>query len=174
MFNNPLPIEFILALKILWFILAAVLVVSVLWLSAGNQISKKLPIIVRAYAEMTLDVSRAIGVKQELLSAARSYLQEGAYHEAILHSVTSLEYELRKKLNLGPNNSFAAVMSKLISSDLAWVIPREINDLVIVRNNIAHKMDTVNYGEKEAKEVIESVNRILEQLDILGASTLYK
>lgn len=174
LFNNPLPIEFILALKILWFILAAVLVVSVLWLSAGNQISKKLPIIVRAYAEMTLDVSRAIGVKQELLSAARSYLQEGAYHEAILHSVTSLEYELRKKLNLGPNNSFAAVMSKLISSDLAWVIPREINDLVIVRNNIAHKMDTVNYGEKEAKEVIESVNRILEQLDILGASTLYK
>ncbi len=174
LFNIPLPIEFIRALKILWFILCVMLVVSLLWIFAGSQISKKLPIIVRAYAEMTLDVSRAIGVKQELLSAARSYLQERAYSKAILHSVTSLEYELRKKLNLGPDKSFAAVMSRLISSDLAWVVPREINDLVIMRNNIAHKLDTVNYGEKEAKEVLESVNRIFEKLDILGASTLYK
>lgn len=173
-FNNPPQIEFLRALKVLFFVLSAMFTVSLLWLFAGNLISKKLPIIVRAYAEMTLDISRERGVKQELLSTARSYLQEGTYNEAILHSVTSLEYELRKKLNLGPNNSFAAVMSKLISSDLAWVNPREINDLVIMRNNVAHKIGSVSYGEKEAKEVLESVDRILNHLDMLGASTIYE
>jgi len=174
LFDQPVHVEFIRALKILWFILVFVLIVSILWLSAGSQISKTLPIITRAYVEMTLDVSREPGMKQDLVSAATSFLLQGAYSKAILHSVTSLEYGLRKKLNLGPNNSFAAVMSKLVNSDLAWVIPREINDLVIMRNNIAHKKDAVNYGEEEAKEIIESVNRILEQLDVLGASTLYK
>lgn len=174
LFYNPPQIEFLRALKILFFILSATFIVALLWVFAGSPISKKIPIIIRAYAEMTIDISRERGVKQELLSAARSYLQEGAYNEAILHSVTSLEYELRKKLNLGPNNSFAAVMSKLISSDLAWVNPREINDLVIVRNNVAHKIGSVNYGEKEAKEVLESVDRILNHLDMLGASTIYE
>lgn len=173
-FNNPPQIEFLRALKVLFIVLCAMGGVSLLWFIAGSEISKQLPIIVRAYAEMTLDVSRAVGVKQELLNTARSYLQEGAYNEAILHSVTSLEYELRKKLSLKPNNSFAAVMSKLISSDLAWVNPREINDLVIVRNNVAHKIGSVNYGEKEAKEVLESVDRILNHLDMLGASTIYE
>ena len=174
LFYNPPQIEFLRALKILFFVLGAMFIVALLWVFAGSQISKRLPIIIRAYAEMTIDLSRERGVKQELLSASRSYLQEGAYNEAILHSITSLEYELRKKLNLGPNNSFAAVMSKLISSDLAWVNPREINDLVIVRNNVAHKIGSVNYGEKEAKEVLESVYRILNHLDMLGASTIYK
>jgi len=174
LFTNPLPIEFIRALKVLWVVLAIFFGVSLLWLFAGTHISKTLPIIVRAYAEMTLDISRGIGVKQELLKAARSLLQKGEYNEAILHSITSLEYELRKKLNLGSNKSFAAVMSKLISADLAWVIPREMNDLIIVRNNVAHKMGSANYGEKEAKEVLESVDRILDQLDMLGASTIYE
>lgn len=174
LFTNPLPIEFIRVLKVLWVVLAIFFGVSLLWLFAGTHISKTLPIIVRAYAEMTLDISRGIGVKQELLKAARSLLQKGEYNEAILHSITSLEYELRKKLNLGSNKSFAAVMSKLISADLAWVIPREMNDLIIVRNNVAHKMGSANYGEKEAKEVLESVDRILDQLDMLGASTIYE
>jgi hypothetical protein len=174
LFNNPPQIEFLRALKGLFFVLCAMFSVSLLWLTAGSLISKRLPIIVRAYAEMTLDASRAIGVKQELLSAARSYLQEGAYNEAILHSVTSLEYELRKKLNLSPNNSFAAVMSKLVSSDLPWVNPTEINNLIMVRNNVAHKVGSVDYREKEAKEVLESVDRILGHLDVLGASTIYE
>jgi hypothetical protein len=85
-----------------------------------------------------------------------------------------LEYELRKKLNLGPNKSFAAVMSKLIRVDLAWVNSTEISGLIIVRNNVAHKIGSVNYGEKEAKEVLESVDRILGHLDVLGASTIYE
>ena len=174
LFTNPLPIEFVRALKVFWIVLVALFSVSLLWLLAGNQISKTLPIIIRVYAEMTLDVSRERGVKQELLSAARNHLQEGEYNKAILHSVTSLEYELRKKLNLGPNKSFAAVMSKLISSDLAWVDPAEIDDLIIVRNNVAHKVGSVNYGEKEAKEVLESVDKILGHLDTLGASTIYE
>lgn len=174
LFTSPLHIEFIRALKVFWMVLAALLFVSLLWLLAGKQISKTLPIIIRAYAEMTLDISRERGVKQELLSTARSCLQEGAYDEAILHAVTSLEYELRKKLNLGPSKSFAAVISKLISSDLAWVNPTEIDDLIVVRNNVAHKVGSVNYGEKEAKEVLDSVDRILGHLDALGASTIYK
>ncbi|MCJ7576704.1 MAG: hypothetical protein MUO80_08575 [Dehalococcoidia bacterium] len=173
--NNPPQIEFLRALKCLFFLLCAMFTVSLLWLTAGGLISKRLPIIFRAYAEMTIDVSRAIGVKQDLLSTARSYLQEDAYNEAILHSATALEYELRKKLNLGPNNSFAAVMSKLIDSDLAWVNPTEINDLIIARNDVAHKkIGSINYGEREAKEVLESVDRILGHLDVLGASTIYE
>jgi len=174
LFTSTLPIEFVRALKAFWIVLAALLFVSLLWLLAGNQISKTLPIIVRAYAEMTLDVSRERGVKQELLSAARSYLQEGEYNKAILHSVTSLEYELRKKLNLGPNKSFAAVMSKLVSSDLPWVNPPEIDDLVRVRNNVAHKVGSTDHGEKKAKAVFESVDRILSNLDALGASAIYE
>lgn len=174
LFTNPLPIEFVRALKVFWVVLAAFFIVSLLWLFAGNQISKALPIIIRAYGEMTLDVSRGIGVRQELLKAARDFFQKGAYNQAILHSVTALEYELRKKLNLGPNNSFAAVMSKLVKADLAWVSPTEINGLIIVRNNVAHKMGSVNYGEKEVKEVLESVDRILGHLDVLGASTIYE
>lgn len=173
-FYNPPQIEFLRALKILFFVLAAMGSVALLWLSAGRLISKQLPIIIRAYAEMTVDLSRERGVKQELLSAARSYLQEGAYDEAILHSITSLEYELRKKLNLGPNNPFAAVMSRLIRADLTWVAHEEVNDLIIMRNNVAHKMGSVNYGEKEAREVLGSVDRILEHLDALGASTIYE
>jgi hypothetical protein len=174
LFTSSLPIEFARALKVFWTVLAALLFVSLLWLLAGNQISKTLPIIIRVYAEMTLDVSRERGVKQELLSAARNYLREGEYNKAILHSVTSLEYELRKKLNLGPNKSFAAVMSKLISSDLAWVNHTEIDDLIGVRNNVAHKVGSIDYGEKKAKEVLESIDRILGNLDELGASAIYE
>jgi HEPN domain-containing protein len=122
---------------------------------------------------MTVNISREEGVRQELMSAARSFLQEGAYNEAILHSITSLEYALRKKLNLGPNNSFAAVMSRLIRANLTWITPEEVNDLVIMRNNVAYKVGGVNYGEKEASKVLGSVDRILGHLDILGASTIY-
>jgi hypothetical protein len=174
LFTNPLPVEFIRALKVFWIVLAALFFVSLLWLLAGSKISKTLPIIIRAYAEMTLDVSREIGVKQGLLKEARSFLKKGVYDQAILHSITSLEYELRKKLNLGPNKSFTAVMSKLIRADLSWVTPKEINNLIIVRNNVAHKIGSVNYGEKEAKDVLESVDRILGHLDVLGASTIYE
>lgn len=173
-FADPLPIEFIRALKAFWIVLGALFAVSLLWLLAGSQISKTLPIIIRAYAEMTLDVSRERGVREELLSAARSYLREGEYDEAVLHSITSLEYELRRKLNLGPSKSFAAVMSKLVTSDLAWVNPTEIDDLVIVRSNVAHEPGSISYGDTKAKELLESVDRILGHLDALGASAIYE
>jgi hypothetical protein len=80
LFNNPPQIEFLRALKWLFFLLSAMFGVSLLWLAAGSQISKTLPIITRAYAEMTLDVSRGIGVRQELLKAARSFFRKGAYN----------------------------------------------------------------------------------------------
>jgi len=173
-FINPLPVEFIRALKAFWIILSVLFFVSLVWMLAGKQISKTLPIIIRAYAEMTLDVSREKGVRQELLKEAISFLQKGIYDQAILHSITSLEYELRKKLNLGSSKSFAAVMSRIIKADLTWVTPKEVNGLVVTRNNIAHKMGSINYGEKEAREVLRSVDRILAHLDVLGASTIYE
>jgi hypothetical protein len=174
LFNNPLPTEFIRALKVFFAILGALFSVSLLWLLAGNQISRTLPVITRAYAEMTLDVSRERGVRQELVEAARSFLHEGVYNQAILHSITALEYELRKKLNLGPNKSFAAVMSKLIGADPALVNAAEVNCLITMRNNIAHRIGDVSYGKKEASDVFESVDKILGRLDVLGASTVYE
>lgn len=174
LFSNPLHIEFIRALKLLWIVLATLFVVSLLWLLAGNQINKTLPIMTRAYAEMTLDISREKGVRQELVDAARRFFHDGEHNQAILHSVTALEYELRKKLNLGPNMSFTAVMSKLTTADLTWFDSTEINCLIRMRNNIAHKTCSIAYGEEEVKGVLESVDRILSQLDMLGASTIYE
>jgi hypothetical protein len=47
-FNNPPQIEFLRALKALFFIIVAMGSVSLLWVFAGRLISKRLPIIVRA------------------------------------------------------------------------------------------------------------------------------
>jgi hypothetical protein len=171
--SSSLPEAFLDGAKGVWWILWATAVIALLWLGAGKFVSKSLPVITRAFAQITLDSKGSATLTQELLDSARDFLQKGEYNQAILHAATSLEYELRRMTNLGPAYSYTAVMSRFSKIELQDITSEQLDKIVIARNNIAHQKNGQAYRREEAKEIVELVSTFITKLGQLGISAIY-
>jgi hypothetical protein len=172
-FTSSLADAFLQGVDFLWWLLWATLIAFVASFFASH-LDRGLPIIVRAFAHIVLSTGLPISLPQDLLDKAQSLIDQKQCDEAILHAATSLEYELRRILNLDTTHSFPATLSRLDKIQLRDATPEQIHDVVVMRNQIARKRDRLDiYDEQAAAAVVSSAVSILHQLRELGTSHVY-
>ena len=167
----PLPVAFRYGIIALALVLLLLYVVALMWFLAGRLISKK-PLIIRGYAEITLEAKGRVEVPKGLFNEARAFYEHGKYGQAILYAVTALEYELRRRLNLGPPHSFTAVMRRLAKAGLEAATPQQVENMIIMRNRVAHATSEREMLEQDAKQILALVDGILEVLPETDLSSI--
>lgn len=166
-FLGDLPTAFINGVRYLGLLMSFIIVVIFLWFTAGYNITKKLPIMIKVYAQIVLDTSRPVDARTELMEESKKLLLSNKYDESILHSITALEYELRKKLNLDTKYSFSAVISKLANAKILGIDSEELNKIIIMRKNITRpylSKHITSINIKREKLVTRIKNNILRVL----------
>jgi HEPN domain-containing protein len=100
------------------------------------------------------------------LPASKRLFEIGAYGEAILNSVASLEIALKTRFSLPVNVSFGRVvidlreeLGKIISVD-------ELNNIRRIRNMVAHSTPGKRVTREDAETVLSAVDNIMRKLEL--------
>ena len=163
-------------LKGVSFLLVILLFLSVLVMTLilPTDINKRLPVIVRAFAAIVLETIESPTLSKELLDSAQKLLGEGKYDMSILHAATSLEYELRRILNLKATESFAATLNRLGKIPSLTISPQQLDNIVLKRKQITCNAEGHNlHGKADAEAVVRNIDSILQQLKDTGISPLF-
>jgi hypothetical protein len=171
-----IPQSFISGITMLWWILWGTLILTVVLATIGQQRNESLPTIHKAFADIVIDGGLYVKVSQELMLNAIDLYEKEQYDEAIIHSTTALEYELRRMLNLDTSYPFASVLNRLGKIQLHCITPQHLDRIIIVRNQIAHKTtNKMNISDRQtANYVVNNTLSILLQLKRIGISTIYE
>lgn len=128
-------------------------------------VGRKLPVIVRFFAGNVLGYRLIKKDEAEnLLPEAQKLYQSGAFGEAVLYGLASLEIALKNKLSLPPGIGFGRLIVES-TDELSAIVPRE--ELVHIRklrNVAAHPSPERQVTKEEAKKVISVVENLLERL----------
>lgn len=152
----------------LWFgILSSVVLVAVLALLSNDIfVSKRLPTIVRVYIGSVLGRRSTKAEADNLLPEARRLYEIGAYGEAILYGVASLEIALKSRFGLPAHLSFGRVIVNL-SDELRKIVPVEkLNNIRSIRNIAAHPTSGRHVTREEAAAVLSVVEGIMKTLQL--------
>lgn len=166
----PIPESFRYGVVALGTLFGVILVVAIAWFTAGGFISKKLPLIVQCYAKITLERRVGPELSSGLLNEAQVLIKNKEYAKAILHAITALECEVRRKLNLGPLDSFTNVMHRLKNARLERAIVEQLENTIRVRNSVAHATVEPTMLKQDAKQIVDFVGEVLKSIPDIDLS----
>jgi HEPN domain-containing protein len=152
----------------LWFgILSSAVLVAVLALVTNDMFaSKRLPLLVRVYIGNVLGQRASKAEADKLLPESKRLFEVGAYGEAILNSVASLEIALKSRFNLPLQLSFGRVIISL-EEELGKIVPvEELNNIRKIRNMVAHPTPERHVTREDAEKVLNLVDSIVRRLEL--------
>jgi len=152
----------------LWFgVLSSAVVVAVLALLSNDIFaSKRLPLLVRVYIGNVLGQRASKAEADKLLPESKRLFEMGAYGEAILNSVASLEIALKSRFNLPSQLSFGRVIIGL-KEELGEIVPvEELNNIRKIRNMVAHPTPEKHVTREDAEKVLNMVDSIVRGLEL--------
>lgn len=141
-------------------VLAAVLILF----SNDVFVSKRLPLLVRVYIGNVLGQRASKSEADSLLPEAKKLYKQGAFGEAVLYSVASLELALRDKLALPVGVGFGRLLGSVIER-LGGVISAEgLINIRTIRNIAAHPSPERKVTKQDAEQALRLVEDMLQKL----------
>ncbi len=127
---------------------------------------KKLPVLVKIYLRNILGQRVGKAETEKLLPESKRLFEIGAYGEAILNSVASLEIALKSRFNLPLHLSFGRVIIDLKEELGKIVSVEELNNIRSTRNMVAHPTPEKHVTRENAETVLKVVDSIMRGLEL--------
>jgi HEPN domain-containing protein len=106
------------------------------------------------------------------LQQAKNSLKKGDFLATILLSTTSLEFYLRRLLEVSTPTPWSTLVTHLrdrlaqqeISSDEVQAILNKLKEIRNVRNKAAHPSPDTSFNIKEAQDIVDDVESLLRKI----------
>jgi HEPN domain-containing protein len=156
--------EFVLAFGI--FSALALVAVVTLFINDVFFSEKRLPALVKIYLRNILGQRVRKAETKKLLPESKRLLKMGAYGEAILNSIASLEIALKSRFDLPLHLSFGRVIIDL-KEELGKIVSlEELNNIRKIRNMAAHPTPERRVTKEDAETVLNVVDSIMRRLEL--------